>query len=48
MMCFASTSLATAYHYLLGREAPYGYLEPPVLLGNWRAYLMFRHSRAVL
>ena len=34
MMCFASTSLATAYHYLLGREAPYGYLEPPVLLGT--------------
>ena len=34
MMCFAATSLATAYHYVLGREAPYGYFEPPVLLGT--------------
>ena len=34
MLCFAATSLATVYHYLLGREAPYGYLEPPVVLGT--------------
>ena len=34
MMCFASTSLGTLYHYLLGREAPYGYFEAPVLLGT--------------
>ena len=34
MMCFASTSLGTLYHYLLGREAPYGYFELPVLLGT--------------
>ncbi|MGC6517320.1 MAG: tricarballylate utilization 4Fe-4S protein TcuB [Candidatus Puniceispirillaceae bacterium] len=34
MMCFASTSVGTLYHYLLGREAPYGYLELPVLLGT--------------
>ena len=34
MMCFASTSLGTIYHYFLGREAPYGYFELPVLLGT--------------
>ncbi len=34
MMCFGSTSLGTLYHYLLGREAPYGYFEAPVLLGT--------------
>ena len=34
MMCFASTSVGTLYHYLLGREAPYGYFELPVLLGT--------------
>jgi len=34
MLCFVSTSLGTLYHYLLGREAPYGYFEPPVLIGT--------------
>ena len=34
MLCFASTSTATLYHYLLGREAPYGYFELPVVLGT--------------
>jgi citrate/tricarballylate utilization protein len=34
MLCFASTSTGTIYHYLLGREAPYGYLELPVVLGT--------------
>ena len=34
MMCFASTSLGTIYHYVLGREAPYGYFEAPVLIGT--------------
>ncbi|MCE2518183.1 MAG: tricarballylate utilization 4Fe-4S protein TcuB [Alphaproteobacteria bacterium] len=34
MMCFASTSLGTLYHYVLGREAPYGYFELPVVLGT--------------
>ena len=33
MLCFASTSAGTIYHYLLGREAPYGYSELPVVLG---------------
>lgn len=31
--CFAATSLATLYHYLLGREAPYPWWDLPVLLG---------------
>ena len=34
LLCFAATSLATIYHYGFGREAPYGYFEPPVLLGT--------------
>ena len=34
MLCFASTSTGTIYHYLLGREAPYGYFELPVVLGT--------------
>ena len=34
MLCFASTSTGTLYHYLLGREAPYGYFEVPVVLGT--------------
>ncbi|WP_281176461.1 tricarballylate utilization 4Fe-4S protein TcuB [Phenylobacterium immobile] len=33
MLCFAATSVATAYHYLLGRHAPYPVLSVPVLLG---------------
>jgi len=34
LLCFASTSVGTLYHYLLEREAPYGYGELPVLLGT--------------
>ena len=34
MMCFASTSLGTIYHYVFHREAPYGYFELPVVLGT--------------
>ncbi|GGC13851.1 tricarballylate utilization protein B [Novosphingobium endophyticum] len=33
LLCFASTSVATLYHYLLGREAPYPWYDLPVLLG---------------
>ncbi|TDP72356.1 tricarballylate utilization 4Fe-4S protein TcuB [Roseateles toxinivorans] len=33
MLCFAATSVATLYHYLLGWQAPYGYLSLPKLLG---------------
>ncbi len=33
LLCFASTSVATLYHYVLGRQAPYGWTELPVILG---------------
>jgi len=33
MLCFAATSVATLYHYLLGWQAPYGYASLPKLLG---------------
>ena len=34
LLCFAATSVATLYHYLLGWEAPYAYASLPVLLGT--------------
>lgn len=34
MLCFASTSTATLYHYLLGMEAPYPWYDLPVVLGT--------------
>ncbi len=34
MLCFASTAVATAYHYLLGWHAPYPVFSLPVLLGT--------------
>ena len=34
MLCFAATCVATLYHYLLGREAPYPWYDLPVLLGT--------------
>lgn len=34
MLCFAATIVAMLYHYLLGWQAPYGYLDLPVLLGT--------------
>ncbi len=34
LLCFASTSTATVYHYALGREAPYPWWDLPVLLGT--------------
>ncbi len=33
-LCLAATSVATLYHYLLGREAPYLWYDLPVLLGT--------------
>ena len=33
MLCFASTSVATLYHYLLNLHAPYALTSLPVLLG---------------
>ena len=32
-LCFASTSVATVYHYALGWPAPYGWVSVPKLLG---------------
>jgi len=34
LLCFAATSVATLYHYLLGREAPFPWYDLPVLLGT--------------
>jgi len=34
MLCFASTCVATLYHYLLGLHAPYALASLPVLLGT--------------
>lgn len=34
LLCFAATSVATLYHYLLGLQAPYDYFSLPVILGT--------------
>lgn len=34
MLCFASTSVATVYHYALGWQAPYPITSLPVILGT--------------
>jgi citrate/tricarballylate utilization protein len=34
MLCFASTCVATLYHYLLKLEAPYALTSLPVVLGS--------------
>ena len=34
VLCFASTCVATLYHYLLAREAPYPWWDLPVVLGT--------------
>ena len=34
MICFASTSVATLYHYMFGWTAPYPFLSIPVILGT--------------
>jgi citrate/tricarballylate utilization protein len=33
LLCFASTSVATLYHYMFGWKAPYPLLSVPVVLG---------------
>jgi citrate/tricarballylate utilization protein len=33
-LCFASTCVATLYHYLLAREAPYPWWDLPVVMGT--------------
>ncbi|HSG94210.1 MAG TPA: tricarballylate utilization 4Fe-4S protein TcuB, partial [Afifellaceae bacterium] len=34
LLCLASTSLATLFHYALGWQAPYGWFNPVVVLGT--------------
>ena len=34
LLCFAATSVATLYHFLLLREAPYAWYDLPVVLGT--------------
>jgi citrate/tricarballylate utilization protein len=34
LLCFASTCIATLYHYVLGREAPYPWYDLPVVFGT--------------
>jgi citrate/tricarballylate utilization protein len=34
LLCFAATCVATLYHYLLAREAPYPWWDMPVVLGT--------------
>ena len=34
LLCFAATSVATLYHALIGREAPYPWYDLPVVLGT--------------
>jgi citrate/tricarballylate utilization protein len=34
LLCFAATCVATLYHYLLAREAPYSWFDLPVVLGT--------------
>ena len=34
LLCFASTSVATVYHYVVGRQAPYPWYDLPVVLGT--------------
>ncbi len=34
LLCFASTNVATFYHYGLGLQAPYGFFSLPVILGT--------------
>ncbi len=40
MLCFASTSVATLYHYFLGLKAPYALSSLPVVLGTIGGSLM--------
>jgi citrate/tricarballylate utilization protein len=40
MLCLASTSIATLYHYLLNQPAPYPLLSAPVILGTVGGLLM--------
>lgn len=47
-LCFAATSVATLYHYLLHLEAPYAYTSLPVLLGSAGGVLMLLGAGGLL
>ncbi len=34
LLCFVATCVATLYHFLLAREAPYAWWDLPVVLGT--------------
>ena len=46
MLCFAATSVATLYHYVLGLQAPYAYTSLPVILGTPLAPTRRRRTKA--
>ncbi len=48
LFCFAATSVATVYHHLLGRVAPYDLLSTPVLLGSVGGLLMLIGTTGLL
>ena len=48
LLCFAATSVATLYHYLLGREAPYPWCDLPVVLGTLGGIGLLSGRRACL
>jgi citrate/tricarballylate utilization protein len=48
MLCFAATSVATVYHYLLDWPAPYPMLSIPKLLGTLGGVMMVVGCAAVL
>ncbi|NCZ99471.1 MAG: tricarballylate utilization 4Fe-4S protein TcuB [Betaproteobacteria bacterium] len=48
LLCFASTSVATLYHYIFGWQAPYDLLSLPVVLGTVGGILMCVGSAGLL
>ncbi len=48
LLCFASTSVGTLYHYLFGWEAPYAFLSLPKLLGVSGGVLLSNGTAAML
>jgi citrate/tricarballylate utilization protein len=47
LLCFASTSVATLYHYLFGWVAPYAYDQPAQAAGHVGGIAAGGHGRAV-
>lgn len=48
MLCFASTSIATVYHYAFGWPAPYDLISLPVILGTVGGLAMALGTTAML